>query len=373
MSNNTKVKQNHEPFIHITKREDISGIKSLGVHIIGLLLSLALCGVLIAAFTGLSPIDVYVKMFEGTYGGEITRVKALHSAAILLCVSLAVTPAFKMKFWNIGAEGQVLMGGLSAAFCMMNFGGTVSEPMLLIIMFFASLITGIIWGVIPAIFKALWNTNETLFTLMMNYVATTLVGYFIMVKDRSGRSDLGIINERTSYGYLPKLFGQNYLLNIAVVLIITTLMFVYLKYSKQGYEISVVGESQNTARYVGINVKKVIIRTMAISGAICGITGLMIVAGSPTPTLNENIVGGYGFTAILVSWMSKFNPITMVLVSLLVIFLSNGSASATDALKIDSSIGDVLTAIVIFFIIGCEFFTRYKINFRTRKKGEPKC
>ncbi len=363
-----KHRTTHEPLIHITKRDDIGGFKSIIVHALGLLLGLIICGVFITLVTGLSPIDVYVKMWQGTYGGEVTRLKAIHHAAILLAISLAVTPAFKMKFWNIGAEGQVLIGALGAAFCMLEYGNYLAEPLLLLVMFLASMLAGMLWAVIPAIFKAIWNTNETLFTLMMNYVATTLVGYFIMVKDKSGRSDLGIINERTGYGYFPKLFGENYYLNILIVLILTILVFIYLKYSKQGYEISVVGESQNTAKYIGINVKKVIIRTMAISGAICGLAGLMLVAGSPTPTINENIVGGQGFTAILVSWMAKFNPIIMVFVSLLVVFLGDGGASATDALKIDSSVGEVLTAIIIFFIIGCEFFTRYKVNFRSRKK-----
>ena len=372
MLNKSNNKASHEPLLHISKRE-ISGLKSVCVYAVGLILALIVCGCFIMFITGQNPIDVYVKMFEGTYGGKITRVKSFHSAAILLCISIAVTPAFKMKFWNIGAEGQVLMGGLAAAFFMINYGGKINSTLLLIIMFIASILVGMIWALIPAFFKAFWNTNETLFTLMMNYVAMILVTYFIMVKDLSGRSDLGIINERTGYGYLPKLFGKDYFLNIVIILVITILMFVYLRFSKQGYEISVVGESQNTARYIGISVKKVILRTMAISGGICGITGLMIVAGSPTPSIDQNIVGGLGFTAILVSWMAKFNPIIMVFVSLLVAFLSNGGASATDALKIDSSIGDVLTAVVIFFIIGCEFFAHYKINFRNHhKKGALK-
>lgn len=359
-----------EPLLHFTKRDDITGIKSVLVHGIGLLAGLIVCAIFIMLVTGLSPIEVYVKMFQGTFGGEVTRLKAIHHTAILLAISLAVTPAFKMKFWNIGAEGQVLIGALAAAYCMLEYGNSLEEPVLLLVMFLTSMVAGIIWAIIPAIFKAFWNTNETLFTLMMNYVATTLVGYFIMVKDRSGRSDLGILNERTGYGYFPKLFGQDYYLNISIVILITILIFIYLKYSKQGYEISVVGESQNTAKYIGINVKKVIIRTMAISGAICGITGLLLVAGSPTPSITENIAGGQGFTAILVSWMSKFNPIIMIFVSALVVFLGDGGASATDALKIDSSVGDVLTAIIIFFIIGCEFFIRYKINFRKRQKGD---
>ena len=365
-----KIKRKFEPLIHITKRQSITTFKSAVIHAIGLVLALIVCGVFIMLLTGLNPIEIYAKMFEGTFGGKVTRMQSINKTAMLLCLSLAVTPAFKMKFWNIGAEGQALMGAFAAAFCMREFGRTFSQPVLLLVMTLASIAAGLLWAIIPAICASLWNTNETLFTLMMNYVAMTLVSYYIMVTDKSGRGDLGILNERTEAGYFPKLFGQNYILNIAIVLLLTVLMFVYLKYSKQGYEISVVGESRNTARYIGINVKKVIIRTLSISGALCGICGLMLVAGSPTPSINEDIVAGMGFTAILVSWMSKFNPALMVFVSALIVLLSNGSASATDAFKLDSSIGEVITGIVIFFIIACEFFTTYKINFKTKRGAD---
>jgi len=371
-----KTKQVHEPLIHITKRDDVGLLKSAVIHLVGIVIALLLSSLLIVLITGQNPIEIYKSMYEGVIGTPVANsginkkyMESIHIAAILLCISLAVTPAFKMKFWNIGAEGQVLMGCLASAYCMIEFGGMFSEPVLLIIMVLVSIIIGAIWAIIPAICKALWNTNETLFTLMMNYVAMTLVSYFIMVKDKSGRSDLGIINERTGYGYLPKLFDRNYIFNILIVLGITIFMFIYLKYSKQGYEISVVGESENTARYIGINVKKVIIRTVAISGAICGLVGFMIVAGDKH-SIKDSIVGGQGFTAIMVSWMSKFNPIIMIPVSLLIVFLSVGSKYATSAFRIDNSIGDILTAIVIFSIIACEFFTRYKINIRKPKRRE---
>ena len=204
---------------------------------------------------------------------------------------------------------------------------------------------------------------------MMNYVAMTLVSYFIMIKDKSGRSDLGIINERTGDGYLPNLFEMNYIFNILIVAAVTVFMFIYLKYSKQGYEISVVGESQNTARYIGVNVKKVIIRTVALSGAICGLVGFMIIAGDKH-SIKDSIVGGQGFTAIMVSWMAGFNPLLMIPVSMLIVFLSVGSKFATSTFKLDNSIGDILTAIVIFSIIACEFFIKYKVNFRKSAKGD---
>ncbi len=373
---NLKAKQPHEPLIHITKRDDCGLLKSTLVRFIGIAVALVLSSLLIIAVTGQNPIVLFKSMFEGVFGTSIANsginkkyVESLHIVAILLCSSLAVTPSFKMKFWNIGAEGQVLMGCLVSAYCMIEFGGDINNTALLIIMVVASIVMGAIWAVIPAICKAYWNTNETLFTLMMNYIAMTLVSYFIMVKDKSGRSDLGIINERTGDGYLPNLFEMNYIFNILIVAAMTVFMFIYLKYSKQGYEISVVGESQNTARYIGVNVKKVIIRTVAISGAICGLVGFMIIAGDKH-SIKDDIVGGQGFTAIMVSWMAGFNPIFMIPVSMLIVFLSVGSKFATSAFKVDNSIGDILTAIVIFSIIASEFFIRYKVNFRKSAKGD---
>ncbi len=371
----SKLKHHREPLIHITKRDDMGFLKSVGVYCIAIVVALVISGAFILLFTDSNPIELLKKMFEAIIGNEFDNatidkkyISSIHKVSILLCIALALTPAFKMKFWNIGAEGQVLMGGLASAYCMINFGKVLTDIPLIIVMFSASLLVGAIWGIIPAIFKAFWNTNETLFTLMMNYIAKSLVLYFLMVTDKSGRSNLGLINERTEYGWLPNLFDRKYLFNIFIVLGITIFMYVYLKYSKQGYEISVVGESENTARYIGINVKKVIIRTVAISGAICGTVGFMIVAGDQH-TFNADIVGGQGFTAIMVSWMAKFNPIVMIFVSALVIFLTVGGQSATSDLKVDNSIGDILTAIVIFSIIACEFFIRYKVNFRHSKKG----
>lgn len=373
-----RIKQAHEPLIRITKRDNMGLKKSAIVYAVGIFVALIFSSLLIILVTGLKPTEIFKAMYEGVIGTPVANmginkkyVEAIHAAAILLCISLAVTPAFKMKFWNIGAEGQVLVGCLASAYCMLEFGGTMDNTVLLIVMLLTSILFGMLWALLPAICKALWNTNETLFTLMMNYVAMTLVSYFIMVKDRSGRSDLGILNERTGYGYLPELFGRSYLFNILIVTIVTVLMFVYLKYSKQGYEISVVGESENTARYIGINVKRVIMRTVAISGAICGLVGFMIVAGDKH-SIKSAIVGGQGFTAIMVSWMSKFNPIIMIPVSMLIIFLSIGSKYATSAFRVDNSIGDILTAIVIFSIIACEFFIRYKVNFRKTKRRAGK-
>ena len=145
------------------------------------------------------------------------------------------------------------------------------------------------------------------------------------------------------------------------------LVYVYLSRSKQGYEIAVVGESQNTARYIGIDVKKVIVRTMVFTGAICGIAGMLLVAGTDH-TISINTVDGRGFTAIMVSWLAKFNPIVMALTSFLIVFLERGAGEIATAFRLNESVADILTGIILFFIIGSEFFVSYKVNFRRAHK-----
>lgn len=336
-----------------------------------ILASLVVCALIIVLLTKQNPLEVYASMFKGSFGTKRKVWILLQNMAILLCISLAVTPAFKMRFWNLGAEGQVLIGGLASAACMFYIGDRLPNLLLILIMFISSVLGGIIWGVIPAYFKAKWNTNESLFTLMMNYIAIQLVSFAIMVWVPSGSSVMGVINSSTSAGWIPDLFGKKYLFNILVVAAVTALMFVYLKYSKHGYELSVVGESENTARYIGINVKKVIIRTMVLSGAVCGLAGFLLVSGT-NHTISKTLAGGNGFTAIMVSWLAKFNPILMILTSFLIVFLQRGAGEIATNFRLNESVADILTGVIIFFIIGCEFFINYEIKSTHAKHKEGK-
>ncbi|MDY5512614.1 MAG: ABC transporter permease, partial [Eubacteriales bacterium] len=285
-------------------------------------------------------------------------------------ISLAVTPAFKMRFWNIGAEGQVLIGCLATAACMICLGDKLPNGLLILIMIVAAIAAGALWGFLPAFFKARWNTNETLFTLMMNYIATQLAAYYIIVWEvPKGAGKIGIINQNTNAGWLPQIAGKQYLLTILVVAVMTVLTYIYLKYSKHGYEIAVVGESQRTASYAGIKVERVIIRTMVLSGAMCGLMGLLLTAGTDH-TLTTTIVGGRGFTAVMVSWMAKFNPIMMIFTSLLLVVLSRGASEISSVFGLNHSFADILTGIILFFIIGSEFFINYKVSLRKAGKKE---
>ena len=351
---------------HIVKREPMVWYKAVLVRAIAIIASLLVSAIVIMLLTSKNPIEIYSSMISGAFGSSLRIWSLVQNTAILLCISLAVTPAFKMKFWNCGAEGQVLISGLATTAVMMFLGDSLPYPLLLVVMLAASVLAGIIWAVIPAFFKAMWNTNETLFTLMMNYVAIQFVAFFLKYFVKSGS---GILTPMPEHG-LPVLFGHSYLLNIIIVAVFTVLVYIYLKKTKHGYEIAVVGESENTAKYIGINVRKVVIRTLVVSGALCGIAGLLLVGGT-NHTISTTTVDGRGFTAIMVSWLGKFNPVYMVLTSFLIVFLQRGAGQVSTDFRLPSAISDIVTGIILFFIIGCEFFLQYKIlSSKSRKEND---
>ncbi len=351
---------------HIVKREPMEWYKSVLVRAAAIVAALLVSAVVITLLTGKNPLQIYASMISGAFGSSLRIWSLLQNIAILLCISLAVTPAFKMKFWNCGAEGQVLISGLATTAVMMFLGDSLPYPVLLLVMLAASVLAGVVWAVIPAFFKAMWNTNETLFTLMMNYVAIQFVAFFLKYFVKSGS---GVLAPMPEHG-LPVLAGQSYLLNIIIVAVLTLIVYIYLKKTKHGYEISVVGESENTAKYIGINVRKVVIRTLVASGALCGIAGLLLVGGT-NHTISTTTVDGRGFTAIMVSWLGKFNPVYMVFTSFLIVFLQRGAGQVSTDFRLPSAISDIVTGIILFFIIGCEFFLQYKIlSTKNRKEND---
>ena len=349
---------------HISKRSVLPWYQSWAIRGIAILLALIVCAIVTMLMTGENPLSIYATIFYGAFGTARKTWMTLQNLAILLGISLAVTPAFKMRFWNIGAEGQVLIGGLATAACMICLADKMSNGAVILCMIVTSILAGAVWGFLPAFFKARWNTNETLFTLMMNYIATQLAAYYIIVWEvPKGAGKIGIINQNSQIGWLPRLGGNQYLLNILIVAALTVLMYIYLNYSKHGYEIAVVGESQRTASYAGIKVDRVIIRTMVLSGAVCGLMGLLLVGGT-NYTLTTTIVDGRGFTAVMVSWLAKFNPLAMIATSFLLVFLDRGASEISSVFGLNHSFSDILTGIILFFIIGCEFFINYKVSIR---------
>lgn len=361
---NIKRSEAREPLIHLSKRASINPLKAWGIRLAAIALGLIVCG--IVAFLLIDKLnaqpgrigDFYAAFIKGSFSTSRKFWKFLKNIAILLCISLALTPSFRMRFWNIGGEGQTLVSVLGAIAVDFYLGGSIPEWLLLILMFLGALLSGAVWAVIPALFKAKWGTNETLFTLMMNYVASFLVSYFLVIWVPSGSSSLG----KLKYGKLPT-FGNDYLLIILIVLMLAIGLYIYLNYTKHGYEINVVGESVRTANYVGINEKTVIIRTMILSGALCGVAGYLIAAGLDQ-TVTADSVGGQGFTGIMVSWLGKFNPLAMILTAGLIQLLNQGAAQISQDFDVSAAFPNVIVGIILFFIIGSEFFINYQIRFR---------
>ncbi len=368
-----------EPFIRLAQRRSMPLPGRWGIRLLGVLAGLLISSIVILAFTDLDPFTVFRTMVESNLGGADLEMQyrlktfwvTIRDTVTLLLVALALAPAFRMKFWNIGGEGQILVGGLATAAVMKLCGDVMPSPLLFVTMIAASMLAGLIWGVIPAFFKAHWNTNETLFTLMMNYIALQLVSAFSIIWEaKQGSGSIGVINRATKAGHMPTIltdvFGSgNYIIHVAIVLLLCVVVYVYMNSTKQGYELSVVGESENTARYAGINIKRVIIRTMMISGALCGLAGFILVSGS-SHTISTSTADGRGFTAIIVAWLGQLNPLFMFIISYFLVFMDYGARGVASACRLNVAFSDIITGILLFCILGCEFFIRYRVILRGR-------
>ncbi|MBE7003050.1 MAG: ABC transporter permease, partial [Ruminococcaceae bacterium] len=236
--------QSREPLLRMSKRgEMLPAWKSWGIRIIAFFLSLVVSGIVIIAISGLNPAAVFATMFEGAVGTEKRAWVTIRDAMTLLCIAVGLAPAFKMRFWNIGAEGQILVGGIASAACMI-YCKNLPTFLLLLLMILVSLLAGGLWGFFPGLFKARWNTNETLFTLMMNYIAIQLTSFFVAKWENPfGSNSVGIINSQTKAGWLPNLLSKGYNgdygWNVIIVLLVTLVMYLYMNHSKHGYEIAV--------------------------------------------------------------------------------------------------------------------------------------
>ena len=346
--------------------------KAWGIRGIGLALSLVVCAIVIFLIVNLNPLKVYVSMWGGAFGtGKRIWITA-RDCMILTCIAISLAPAFKMRFWNIGAEGQMLVGGIATAFWMINFAGKMPNWLLMVCMVATALVCGGIWGLIPGFFKARWNTNETLFTLMMNYIAIKLTSFCVAKWENPfGSNSVGVINRESKIGWIGNMFSDGFNndfgWSILIVLVLAVLMYIYMRRTKHGYEIAVVGDSENTARYAGIRVRNVYVRTMALSGAICGFAGFLAVS-SASHTISVDTAGGRGFTAIIVAWLAKMNPFVMILISALLTFLDKGAIQIASDFGLNDYASKIITGIILFFILGSEFFINYRISFGSKKE-----
>ena len=357
------MKTRREPLFRVVKKTEVSRGKTLLLSLLAFIVAIIAGGIFILAI-GYNPFKVYATILQGAWRSKIAAKGTIKIAIPLLIASLGITPAFQMKFWNIGAEGQIIMGGIFATYFALFWSG-LPHGLLLVLMFTAGAVGGGLWGLIPAYFKTKYGTNETLFTLMLNYIALYLIKYLTEGPWRDPESSgFPKIATFVKNARLDNIFEVHagWLIGLALVVFI----FIYLKFTKHGYEISVVGESTNTARYAGMNVKKIIIRTMFLSGAICGIAGMSQVSGAAY-TLGEGIAGGVGFTAIIVAWLAQLNPIIILVVTMLFSILEKGCSVMQSTYGLSSAVSSVLQGVILFFILGFDFFTRYRFVLCNKK------
>ncbi len=362
-----------EPLIRISKRVEVSAKYKMLLTAASILIALIISGLLIV-FLGRNPVEFFTQVIVGSFGSAINLKLLLRIFIPLLITALGLSIAFKMRFWNIGGEGQFIMGALISMTFALLIGDSMGHFGVVVVIA-AGALGGGLYALIPALFKVRFNTNETLMTLMLNYIALYLVQFFLYggpkfyVAEGPGIPTFKRIDQALWLtDFKSGLFSVDTSIIIAVVLLL--FIFVYLKYTKHGYEISVVGDSPNTAVYSGMNVKAITIRTIFISGAVVGLAGALQLTGSAAGhTLAVNITGGVGWTAIIVAWLAKLNPLGISVVSLLMSVLEKGCGYARTKMGISDAVSDIIQGLILFTVLACDFFINYKITVRKKSRN----
>ena len=357
----------HSPLLRLAKRDGMPRGQVWAIRL-GSFAAALLLSALIFLIMGHNPLGAFGTMVTGSLGKKTAIRQTVRIAIPLLGTALAIAPCFKMRFWNIGAEGQITAGAVGASYFALFWADKLPQVPLLVVMAVAGAICGGLWALIPAFFKARWGTNETLFTLMMNYIMIGVVKW-LQGGPWEGRPGSQIIPQFDDAAVLPKVLGVH--CGWIIVLVLMVFMFIYMKYTKQGYEIAVIGESENTARYAGMNVGRIIMRTMFLSGAIAGLVGFIVSSGADN-TLHAGVAAGVGFTAITVAWLAQLNPFAMVGISALLAVLQKGADTLNTQMSIPVSLSDVITGVLLFFMLGCEFFINYRLIFRGAEERQAR-
>ena len=354
------------PVRAIKRADDANRLRAMLLRLAAVVLALVVGGLFFLAL-GFNPIEVYVSLVEGAVGTTTALRMTARLCIPLLITSLAVTLAFKMRFWNIGAEGQIGVGAIATSYVAL-YHDDMPRVLLLLVMAAVGFIAGGLYGAIPAYFKAKFGTNETLFTLMLNYVAFYTIQALAQGawKDPAGMG-FPKIARFSSQAQLPMVFGVH--IGWIVALALVALVYWYLRCTKQGYELTVVGENENTARYAGMNVKKIVVRTMFLSAGLAGLAGMLQASGADKP-LTESVANNVGLTAITVAWLANLNPLAMMVVTVLFCILTKGSDTIQSLYNIAPAAAEVFQGIILFFVLGSEFFIRYRLRFVGFKGGK---
>ncbi len=353
----------------LEKRLEPSRTAAILGPIFSIFSALVFCGVLLYVF-GANPIETYKAMLVGAFGSQYHFSETLVKAIPLMLTGLAVAIAFRMLFWNIGAEGQLAMGAIAATGVALFWAEKLPAPLVLPTMILAGFAAGAFWGLIPAALKAYLGVNEIITTLMMNYIAILLVDYLYVGpwKDPQGFGFPGTA-QFPREAWLPRLMGRVHW-GLIFAIIAAFILWIVLDRTRWGYEIRVIGENPQAARYAGINITRNILLVMIISGGLAGLAGMTEVAGI-AHRLQKGLTVGYGYTAIIVAWLAKLNPWGVLIVAILLAGLLVGGDQIQISMGLPASVALVLQGAILFFVLGGEIFTQYRICLvRTGKEVE---
>lgn len=370
-----------EPVIRIVKRDGLS-LKKLILIYVGAILLAMLVGCALLASMGVNPFKFYEKMLTIGVVGNAFPYKCFEGYiklfTPLLIVSVALSLAFRMKFWNVGGEGQFIIGALVAGSISALIGEGAPKIIVLVLMCLGGAVAAGLYGSIASVLKVKFGTNETLMTLMLNYIALYVIMFFgetkadwnILLNEESARPIFKTFFENA---WMPTIKIGSFSLNISLIIafIITALIYVYLKKTKQGYELSVVGDSISTANYAGMKTGRIIIRTVFLSAFLIGLAGAFYV--STAHSLSTSVTNDVGWTGVIVAWLSKLNTLAIVVTSALISVLRYGATqAAAEFSSVDSHFADLLQGIILFCVLACDFLTRFKviINLKRRKTHE---
>lgn len=357
--------------IRIVKRDTCPMLKRVCFYVVAVFAAL-IVGALVLLAIGVDPLEYYYKMFTmGTIDNPIaykTIMNYLKAFVPLALTSVALSLAFKMRFWNIGGEGQFIVGAIAASTVAFKLGPLLPMWLTVIVMCLIAMLAAGLYGLIAALLKVKFGTNETLMTLMLNYIALyvlifigdTKADWNFFLQSDSLRPVFEKFDDFASFPSIP--IGDKFQLNICVILafVIGAAVFFYLKYTKQGYEVSVVGDSMGTARYAGMKVKRIIIRTVFLSAALIGLAAAFKVGTAGV--LSTSITGDVGWTGIIVAWLAQLSTPMIFVVSALICILQFGSTiAATTFAQVDSSFANMLQGIILFLVLAADFLIRFKI------------
>ena len=353
--------------IRFEKREKQTALRTLLVTLVCVLLTLVFCGVIIAA-SGFNPLEVYVEMFSKSYFSLSGIRKMLAACMPLLFCGLAVALTFKMNLNNIGAEGQYAVGVIAGGAFVM-YGPQVEGPLGWLMLAACCFIGGALWALLSALPKAFWNVNESITTLMMNYIALTVLTFLCQGPWKMKGQNVAQTARIPKGLELPDIVIGNFNINLGVIfgIVVAVIMYVVYKHTTAGYRISVIGNNPTAAKYAGIDIKKTILTVMLLSGGLAGLAGYAQYAGV-THRIMEGMPNSAGYTAIVIAFLSRLNPIAVVVVSILFAGLQNGTAYV-QAMGVSSRLSYMIQGAMMLFVIAGEFFIRYKMIITREEKA----